>query len=509
MKISYNWLNKYLNLDSIQHAPEVLAEALPLLGFDVETLEHLGPPSLENVVVGEVLEFEQHPNADRLRCCRVSTGQEGEPHRIVCGAKNFKAGDRVMVALPGAVLPGDFKIKKSKLRGEPSEGMLCSAKELNLGQDHEGILILEEGQALGTPLNEIYNEVDVILDLEITPNRVDVLSHIGLARELAARFGLELKYPEVKASSQNPSAGESLLDTVELFAEEVCPHYTAFCIRGVKVGASPEWLVKALESIGLRSVNNVVDVTNYVLHETGQPMHAFDAAKIEGKKLLVRYAKDGELITTLDGEERKLKASDAVIADANRPLAVAGVMGGVDAEVDEATVDVVLETAYFNPASIRTTARGIGLSSDSSYRFERGIDPKGLLYASLRAVDLILEVAGGSVEGDRIEAGSEPATLNAIDLYPDQVRRFVGFEVSNETIFETLTALDLQVSEHTEGDGQIRWEVQIPSYRGDLQRDVDLIEEFVRLYGTDRIPETAVIARGIDVADNRAYTASA
>ena len=509
MKISYNWLNKYLNLDSIQHAPEVLAEALPLLGFDVETLEHLGPPSLENVVVGEVLEFEQHPNADRLRCCRVSTGQEGEPHRIVCGAKNFKAGDRVMVALPGAVLPGDFKIKKSKLRGEPSEGMLCSAKELNLGQDHEGILILEEGQALGTPLNEIYNEVDVILDLEITPNRVDVLSHIGLARELAARFGLELKYPEVKASSQNPSAGESLLDTVELFAEEVCPHYTAFCIRGVKVGASPEWLVKALESIGLRSVNNVVDVTNYVLHETGQPMHAFDAAKIEGKKLLVRYAKDGELITTLDGEERKLKASDAVIADANRPLAVAGVMGGVDAEVDETTVDVVLETAYFNPASIRTTARGIGLSSDSSYRFERGIDPKGLLYASLRAVDLILEVAGGSVEGDRIEAGSEPATLNAIDLYPDQVRRFVGFEVSNETICETLTALDLQVSEHTEGDGQIRWEVQIPSYRGDLQRDVDLIEEFVRLYGTDRIPETAVIARGIDIADNRAYTASA
>ena len=261
--------------------------------------------------------------------------------------------------------------------------MLCSAKELNLGQDHEGILILEEGQALGTPLNEIYNEVDVILDLEITPNRVDVLSHIGLARELAARFGLELKYPEVKASSQNPSAGESLLDTVELFAEEVCSHYTAFCIRGVKVGASPEWLVKALESIGLRSVNNVVDVTNYVLHETGQPMHAFDAAKIEGKKLLVRYAKDGELITTLDGEERKLKASDAVIADANRPLAVAGVRGGVDAEVDEATVDVVLETAYFNPASIRTTARGIGLSSDSSYRFERGIDPKGLLYACL------------------------------------------------------------------------------------------------------------------------------
>ncbi|CAI8278808.1 MAG: Phenylalanine--tRNA ligase beta subunit [Opitutia bacterium UBA7350] len=508
MKISYNWLKQYLDLDPTEHSAEVLAEVLPLLGFDIETLEHNGPPALEKVVVGEVIEYEQHPNADRLRCCKVSTGGVGEPHKIVCGAKNFEAGDRVMVALPGAVLPGDFKIKKSKLRGEPSEGMLCSAKELNLGQDHEGILILNKEQALGTPLNEIFHEVDTILDLEITPNRVDVLSHIGLAREVAARFNLNVNYPEVKASTTNPSSGAVLLESVELQAGNVCPHYTAFCIRGVKVGPSPEWLVKQLESVGLRSVNNVVDVTNFVLHETGQPMHAFDAAKIKGKKLLVRKAGVGEVMTTLDGVERKLSIDDLVVADSERPLALAGVMGGVDAEVGVETVDVVLETAYFNPSTIRASSRRIGLVSDSSYRFERGIDAQGLLYASLRAVDLILECAGGSLDGDRLVAGSEPLTQKAIQLCPDEVRRFIGFKISNESMCQILTSLNLDVCERTESDGSLNWEVKIPSYRGDLEREVDLIEEVVRLYGTDRIPETEVHARGIEAQDHRAYTIS-
>ncbi len=509
MKISYNWLKQYLDLDPVEHSPEVLAEVLPLLGFDIETLESLGPPALENVVVGEVLEFEQHPNADRLRCCKVSTGESGEAHRIVCGAKNFEVGDRVMVALPGAVLPGDFKIKKSKLRGEPSEGMLCSAKELNLGQDHKGILILEKEQAVGTPLNEIYNDVDTILDLEITPNRVDVLSHIGLAREVAARFGLALKYPEVKAGTSYPSGKEPLLQGVEVQAEAVCPHYTAFSIKGVEVGPSPKWLRTALESVGLRSVNNVVDVTNFVLHETGQPMHAFDAAKIRGKKLVIRQAAKDESITTLDGEQRSLSEKDTVIADSEGPLALAGIMGGVDAEVSASTVDIVLETAYFNPTAIRASARRVGLTSDSAYRFERGIDPKGQLYASLRAVDLILEVAGGTVEGDRIVAGAELVTENSIELFPEQVRRFIGFEVSNECIREQLEALGLEIAEHTEAEGTLRWEVKIPSYRGDLERSVDLIEEFIRLYGTDRIPETAFNARGIEAEDHRAYTVNA
>ena len=509
MKISYNWLKNYIDLDPTEHAPEVLAEVLPLLGFDIEEYEKLGPPQFENVVVGQVLEYGQHPDADRLRCCLVTTGQEGEPHKIVCGAKNFNAGDKVMVALPGAVLPGDFKIKKSKLRGQPSEGMMCSAKELKIGQDHDGIMILDQDIGLGTPVNDLYKDGDTVFDLEITPNRVDVLSHIGVARELSARFGLPVKYPEVKASTENVANGDALISGVEVSAPEICPHYTALCIKGVKVGPSPKWLKDAIEATGQRSINNVVDVTNYVLHETCQPLHAFDAAKIKGGKLIVRTAGEGEKITTLDDVERTLTSNMAVIADAERPLVVAGVMGSVDAEVDEATTDVVLESAYFNSTSIRATSRKLGLSSDSSYRFERGVDPKGITYASLRAVDLILEVAGGTVDGNLIEEGSEPATITEITLRPNHVRKFIGFDVSDEEIQTVLESLDLSVSIHDEEDGSKRWEVSVPSYRGDLERDVDLIEEFVRVYGTDKIPESEVVARGITEGDHRIYTVNA
>lgn len=506
MKISYNWLKNYIDLDPVEHAPEVLAEALPLLGFDIEEYEQLGPPQFENVVVGQVLEYGQHPDADRLRCCLVSTGQEGEPHKIVCGAKNFNAGDKVMVALPGAVLPGDFKIKKSKLRGQPSEGMMCSAKELKIGQDHDGIMILDQDIDLGTPVNELYKDGDTVFDLEITPNRVDVLSHIGVARELSARFGLPVKYPEVQASTENASTGEPLISGVEVSAPEICPHYTAVCIKGVKVGPSPKWLKDAIEATGQRSINNIVDVTNYVLHETCQPLHAFDAAKIRGGKLVVRTAGQGEKITTLDDVERSLSANMAVIADAERSLVVAGVMGSVDAEVDESTTDIVLEAAYFNATSIRATSRKLGLSSDSSYRFERGVDPKGITYASLRAVDLILEVAGGSVDGNMIEEGCEPATITEITLRPDHVRKFIGFEVSDEEIQSVLESLDLLISVHDNADGTKRWEVTVPSYRGDLERDVDLIEEFIRVYGTEKIPQSEVVARGISEDDHRIYT---
>ncbi len=506
MKISYNWIKNYIDLDPVEHSPEVLQEVLPLLGFDIEEIEKLGPPQLNNVVVGQVLEYVQHPDADRLRCCKVSTGKEGEVHDIVCGAKNFKEGDKVMVALPGAVLPGDFKIKASKLRGQPSAGMMCSAKELQIGQDHDGIMILGQDIALGTPVNDLYADGDTVLNLEITPNRVDVLSHIGVARELAARFGLEVKYPEVKASTENASSGEALISGVEVNAPEICPHYTAICIKGVKIGPSPKWLKDAIEATGQRSINNVVDVTNYVLHETCQPLHAFDAAKIKGGKLVVRMAGEGEKITTLDEKERTLSAEMAVIADAERPLVVAGVMGSLDAEVDDSTTDVVLEAAYFAPTSVRATSRKLGLSSDSSYRFERGVDPKGIVYASLRAVDLILEVAGGSVDGNLIEVGSEPATISEIVLRPDRVRGFIGFDVSDAEIEAVLESLGLEVSVHDQADGSVCWNVTVPSYRGDLLRDVDLIEEFIRVYGTDKIPDSEVVARGIGTEDHRIYT---
>lgn len=506
MKISYNWLKNYIDLDPVKHSPEVLTEVLPLLGFDIETSDALGPPQLENVVVGKVLEFGQHPNADRLRCCKVSTGVEGEVHSIVCGAKNFIEGDHVMVALPGAVLPGDFTIKKSKLRGEPSEGMMCSSKELQIGQDHDGILILERDVPLGTALNDLYSDGDTVFDLEITPNRVDVLCHLGVARELSARFGIPVKYPEVTSATENPANGKPLLSGVEVVAEEACPHYTAICIEGVQVGPSPKWLREALEATGQRPINNIVDITNYILHETCQPLHAFDAAKIEGGKLIVRSANEAEKITTLDGVERTLSDSMAVIADAERPLVIAGVMGSVDAEVDLSTTDIILEAAYFDARSIRSTARKLNLSSDSSYRFERGVDPKGLTYAALRAVDLILQVAGGTVQGDRIEVGTEPPIQTAISLRPDQVRRFIGFEVADAEIQAVLESLELSVSIHDEPDGSKCWEVSIPSFRGDLQREVDLIEEFIRVYGTDKIPQSDVVARGISLDDHRIYT---
>ncbi len=506
MKISYNWLKNYIDLDPVEHSPEVLQEVLPLLGFDIEEIEKLGPPQLNNVVVGQVLEFGQHPDADRLRCCKVSTGNEGEVHDIVCGAKNFNQGDKVMVALPGAVLPGNFKIKASKLRGQPSAGMMCSAKELQIGQDHDGIMILGEDTALGTPVNALYTDGDTILNLEITPNRVDVLSHIGVARELSARFGLSVKYPEVNAGTENASSGEPLIDGVEVVAIDVCPHYTATCIKGVKVGPSPKWLKEAIEATGQRSINNVVDVTNYVLHETCQPLHAFDAAKIKGGKLVVRKANAGEKLTTLDEKERTLTEEMAVIADAERALVVAGVMGSLDAEVEDATTDIVLEAAYFNPSSVRATARKLTLSTDSSYRFERGVDPKGVEYAALRAIDLILEVAGGTIDGPMIVEGQLVETISEVQIKPDNVRKFIGFDISDEEIQQALESLEMSVSAHAEADGSARWEVSIPSFRGDLQRDVDLIEEIVRIYGTDKIPESGVVARGISTTDHRIYT---
>ena len=508
MKISYNWLKKYIDLDPVEHSPELLAEVLPLLGFDVEEYEKSGPPQIDNVVVGQVLEYIQHPDADRLRCCKVSTGNEDEFHDIVCGAKNFEQGDKVLVALPGAVLPGNFKIKAAQLRGQPSAGMLCSAKELLIGQDHDGIMVLDPQTDLGLSLNELFVEADTVFNLEITPNRVDVLSHIGVARELSAKFGLPVKYPKVLASAENCSSANPLISSVEVDVPKICPSYSAICIKGVKVGPSPTWLKDVIEGVGLRSINNVVDATNFVLHETCQPLHAFDAAKIKGGKLVVRMAQEGEKITTLDEVERTLSAEMALISDAERPLALAGLMGSLDSEVDYNTTDLVLEGAYFTPSCIRFTSRKLGLSSDSSYRFERGVDPQGVVPALFRAIDLILEVAGGVVDGDMIEVGSMPNSEVKVMLQPERVRSFIGFDVSDQKIQSVLESLGLRVCIQEQAGSTVCWAVSIPSYREDLKRDVDLIEEFIRIYGTDKIPESEVSACGISLNDHRIYTAN-
>lgn len=501
MKISYQWLCDYLKLEK---TPDELEEALTLIGFEVEGIERKGLPDLPNVVVGEILSREQHPDADRLGVCQVRVSDGEEPRQIVCGATNYKVGDRVPVALPGAVLPGNFKIKSSKLRGVKSDGMMCSPRELGLGDDHQGLMILDQRPELGTPMNTVYPERDYIFDIEVTPNRPDCLSHVGIARELAAYYNLELSYPE--AGFVSASGKEYLVEKVEVQAEDVCPYYLLYSIKGVKVSESPEWLKKRLESIGLRPINNVVDVTNYVLHELGQPLHAFDADKIRGDKLVIRQARQGEKIVTLDEKERALQDYMTVIADDERPLVIAGVMGSVDAEVDKNTRNIVLESAWFQPSAVRRTGRRVGLSTDSSYRFERGVDPQGVEYAAQRAIGLILEVAGGALLGGVHQVGDAPVTNAEIIITPEFIEKRLGFSIPEKEMVEILERLELTVNTRQNDEGKTEWIVEIPSFRLDLERPVDLVEEVLRIYGTPRIPASRVVAPGLLAQDDPVHT---
>lgn len=492
MKVSRQWLQRYVNLDGISDAE--LEEALPMIGLEVEAVHRLGLPPIEKLVVGEVLSREQHPDADRLGVCQVKVSPDAEPVQIVCGASNYKVGDRVPVALVGCRLPGDFKIKKSKLRGVASHGMMCSAKELGLGEDHSGLMILDERPEIGTPMNAVMTDNDTVFELELTANRGDCYSHLGVAREIAAYFNRPLLTPEPGQHAE--ASGESLIDSVEI-ASEGCPCYTAWSIRGVAIKESPKWLKQALESVGLRPINNVVDVTNFVLLETGQPLHAFDAAKIRGGKLVVRDAAPGEKLTTLDGKERSLTPEMMVIADAERPLVIAGVMGAVDAEVDQSTTDVVLESAYFNPGRVRWTTRRLNLFTDSSTRFTRDVDPAGVDTWARRAIDLILEVAGGTVTGPVLKAGAAPRGDRSIVLKPAWLRQRTGMDVADAVIRDVFTRLGFSVMEN--GD---TFEVTVPSFRPEVDRPIDLVEEFVRLHGTETLAPQPVVAKGLHRDDS-------
>ncbi len=495
MKLSLNWLKRYIDLPE---SAQEIADSLTLLGFEVDDIETTGVPQLDHVVVGEVLEREPHPNADKLGVCRVALGDAVGEKSIVCGASNYKVGDRVPVALPGAELPGGFKIKRSKLRGVESDGMMCSGKEIGAGEDAAGLLILEGRPELGTPINEVLTDSDTAYNLEVTPNRPDCLSHIGIARELAAWYERDLAIPSVEnlPAPSDRSSDQDLFEGASVACPDDCPLYRATVIKGVTIGPSPAWMQALLSSIGLRPINNVVDVTNFVLHECGNPLHAFDARDIEGKRITVRNANDGETITTLDGEERELASRMAVIADEKKALAVAGVMGGANSEVKDDTVDLVLEVAYFNPTTIRWVSKTLGLSSDSSYRFERGVDPVSLRFATDRAVQLILETAGGEVRGPEFVAGSEPNWNRTVALSPDWIRAKAGFEISDEQIRSSLERLNMTVS------GDSDWTVSIPSYRGDLERPIDLLEEVLRIYGTDKIPSGSVVATATGANDH-------
>lgn len=498
MIVSRNWIERHVDLGGIGDSD--IEHALTMVGFEVEGVARKGLPPLDKIVVGEVVSHGKHPNADRLSVCQVRV-DGGDPRTIVCGAKNFSDGDRVIVALPGAVLPGDFEIKVSKLRGVESQGMMCSDRELGLGEDHAGIAILGERPEIGTPVNEVFDAGDTLFDIEVTPNRPDALSQIGIARELAAWFKRGLEYPEIRVNVLSGPGGH-LVESVVSETAENCPHYRGYSIRGVKIGPSPRWLKTALESVGLRPINNVVDATNFVLHELGQPLHAFDVKKIRGGRVIVRQARKGETIVTLDEKKRTLDPGMMVIADAERSLVVAGVMGSVDAEVDETTTDIFLESAYFNPSSVRRTARSLGLSTDSSYRFERGVDPKGAEFAALRCIDLIIEIAGGEVLGPPLVAGEPPFVEKEIELSPEWVRGRLGFAISDENMAAHLASLELDVSETTDDGDQPLLRVGIPSFRSDLNRPIDLVEEILRLHGSDKVPPADVRTHGLLAEDD-------
>jgi phenylalanyl-tRNA synthetase beta chain len=487
MKVSFQALSRHLDLAGV--TAERVAEVLPMLGLEVESVTTFGLAPLPLVVVGEIKSFEKHPKADRLSVCQVDAG-EGSLRQIVCGAKNFQVGDRVPVALPGTLMPGGFEIKVSKLRDVDSAGMMCSSEELGLGKGEDGLLILTPRQpAVGTPLNALYGAPDTVLEISVTPNRGDCLGIRGVARDLAAALGLTLKPLTVKTAA-GLAAAPSAADAVKFVrsSSEFCPYYTLRTLKNVKVGPSPEWLRRDLEAAGLRPINNVVDITNWVLLELGQPLHAFDAKKVaEGVE--ARPAREGEEIVLLDGKKVKLEPGVCVIADARRPLVVAGVMGGADSGVTEATTDVLLEAAWFRPGEIRRVARRLGVSTDSSHRFARDVDPAGVELASRLATDLLIELAGAQVVGPAVAVGQPPRADVTIDLPAGYVAAKLGTPVADADVSAAFARLGFSVKPTAPGCS-----VLVPSFRSDVTRPIDLVEEFIRIHGTDKVPAGRPIA---------------
>jgi phenylalanyl-tRNA synthetase beta chain len=471
MKFSVSWLREFVDLPE---NPEEIADLLTRAGIETKNIETRGA-TVDKVVVSQIAASSRHPNADRLTVCEVDDGS-GTRRQIVCGATNYKVGDKVPLALPGAKLPNGTEIRKSKLRGVESEGMLCSPIELGLGEDASGLLILSPNAKIGAKIGDLF-PADTILDLEITPNRGDLLSHFGLAREIAALTRKRLKSVLSEAKIEIRRSGVTIAATRE------CPFFSARKIDNVKIGPSPQWLRARIESVGIRSINNIVDISNFVMLELGQPTHAFDANKLRGS-INVRLARDGEKFVALDGKTYSLNSDTCVVADQERAIGIGGVMGGEETAVSDSTNNVLLEAACFLPSNIRRTARNLTLSSDASYRFERGVDPEMILRASHRAAELMREIAGGTPAKEIQVAGKLPANSADVALSYEKCDRVIGVAIKPKTVDEILTHFGLKKIGSTSKAGT--W--KIPSYRRDLQRDVDLIEEVVRAYGVDKVP---------------------
>ena len=489
MNISFNWLKNYV--DTTLSAEEI-SKVLTDIGLEVEGFEKIETirGGLAGVVVGEVLTCEDHPDSDHLHITTVDVGAEA-PLQIVCGAANCRQGLKVMCATVGAVLYPDggeeeFKIKRSKIRGVESLGMLCAEDELGIGSSHAGIIELPADAVVGTPAKEYYNITDdYLIEIGLTPNRIDAASHIGVARDLVAYLRArgeqaELKLPSVEAFAVD---NHDLNIEVEIEDSAACPHYTGVTVKGYKIAPSPEWMQNSLRAAGINPKNNLVDITNYILFELGQPLHAFDAEKIEGGKIVVKKCAEGTPFITLDGVERKLTADDLMICSAERPMCIAGVYGGLDSGVSDTTTDIFIESAYFNPVSVRKTAKRFGLNTDSSFRFERGIDPNIQIYALKRAALLFKELAGGTISSEIFDSNPTEVAPFRFDFSIARAKSIIGKEIPTEVFRTIVDALEVKI-EKEEGDV---WSVAVPPYRVDVQREADLIEDILRIYGYNNV----------------------
>ncbi len=498
MKISLNWLKEYIDISGL--TAEQISATLTMAGLEVEEMDDQGK-KLEKFVVGYVETKEKHPKADRLSVCTVNTGSEVS--QIVCGAPNVAAGQKVPVALLGAIVPANgMEISKVKLRGVESSGMICAEDELGIGTDHAGIMILPEDAPVGTPLAEYLGLNDVIFEIGITPNRPDALSHIGVARDIAALFNRELKLPSVPAEAGKSEIEKYASVTIEDAIN--CPRYAAKVVKNVTIGESPVWLKTKLKAVGLRPINNVVDVTNFIMFELGQPLHGFDLDVLAGKKIVVKQAGSADKFVTLDSKERTLPANALMICDGEKPVAVAGVMGGENSEVTSNTKNILIESAYFNPTSIRKTARAVGLSTDSSYRFERGIDYANTVFAAQRAAQLIAEVSNGEVVPGFIDVYPEKKIAPEVTLRYKRVEKILGFEVSPEKIDTIVKNLGFTTVSKTADTIT----VTVPAFRPDIEREIDIIEEIARINGYDEIPTiTSLRLPMIEIVDVTEFAA--